>query len=112
MTAQPVTLWCTLHPAKGREDELRQVLLDLAANVHKVESTCLRYEVFEKSGHSTDPSGVVFHLLEQWPAQADLDRHTQREWLVAVRQRFNDGLLAKDELIENVSKMGGFASRS
>ncbi|KAK1690420.1 hypothetical protein BDP55DRAFT_650639 [Colletotrichum godetiae] len=112
MSAQPVSLWCTLHPAAGKEGQCRQVLLDLAAKVHEVESSCLRYEAFEKVENASEPNKVVFHLLEQWPSQADLDRHTQRDWLVAIRQGFDEGLLAKDELIENVSKIGGFASRS
>ncbi|OHE97877.1 acid phosphatase [Colletotrichum orchidophilum] len=112
MSTKTVTLWCTLHPAAGKEDECRQVLLDLAAKVHEVENTCSRYEVFEKSESKAGLSKVAFHLLEQWPAQADLDRHTERDWLVAIRKRFEDGLLAKDELIENVSKIGGFTRRS
>ncbi|KAK1564195.1 acid phosphatase [Colletotrichum navitas] len=49
MSTQVVTLWCTLHPASGRESELRKVLLHLAAKVREIESTCLRYEVFEKT---------------------------------------------------------------
>lgn len=50
--------------------------------------------------------------VDRWPAQADLDRHTGREWLVAVRRRFDDGLLAREEVIENINKKGGFASLS
>ncbi|KAK1992060.1 acid phosphatase [Colletotrichum falcatum] len=54
MSMQVVTLWCTLHPASGRESELRKVLVDLAAKVSEIESTCLRYEVFEKTEEELD----------------------------------------------------------
>ncbi|CAI0644212.1 unnamed protein product [Colletotrichum noveboracense] len=112
MAAQTVTLWCTLRPAAGRESELRQVLLDLATKVHSVEQTCVRYEVFEMDSSTAGPSSTMFHLLEQWPSQIDLDRHTQREWLVDIRKKFDAGLLAEAELIENMSKIGGFTSPS
>ncbi|KAK1709759.1 acid phosphatase [Colletotrichum lupini] len=66
MSAQPVTLWCTLHPAAGKEGECRQVLLDLAAKVCEVESTCLRYEVFEKVENASAPNKISIICLD-WP---------------------------------------------
>lgn len=47
-------------------------------------------------------------MLHRWPSEADLERHTRREWLIAIRNQLNSGLLAKDELIEKVSNIGGF----
>lgn len=47
-------------------------------------------------------------VSSRWPAEKDLERHTQRDWLVAIREQFNSGLLTEDETIERVSNIGGF----
>ncbi|KXH42187.1 acid phosphatase [Colletotrichum nymphaeae SA-01] len=103
MSAHPVTLWCTLHPAAGKEGECRQVLLDLAAKVHEVESTCLRYEVFEKVENASAPNKVVFYLLEHSFATVCMTLRPSSKPL-GPAPVLNDGLLRTGERTPNATR--------
>jgi hypothetical protein len=48
----------------------------------------------------------------RWEAQADLDRHTNRPWLQAIRRTFDEeDLIVGGEVINPVSVISGFTDR-
>ncbi|KAH7113201.1 hypothetical protein B0J11DRAFT_541649 [Dendryphion nanum] len=109
-----VTLWCTLIPNPGKEDKLREALLQLADTVKKVETECMQYQVIEIdiSNGEGPSSNIMFKLLEQWTNKIALENHTKREWLIEHRQMLDrEKVLASDESIQPVAIIGGFGLR-
>ena len=70
-------------------DELRAVLLELAAQSH-LEAGCLNYDVLQNTGDPND-----FTLVEEWTTEAALDAHLKTQH---VQDAFAKGvpLLAKE----------------
>ncbi|KAF1843284.1 uncharacterized protein K460DRAFT_396622 [Cucurbitaria berberidis CBS 394.84] len=112
-SAEHVTLWCILVPCLGKEDNLREALLDLAKTVKEVESECLEYQVIESNRTPDGMPKTSFYLLERWTNESALEKHSKRDWLAIHHNLLStEQLLVGEESIQPVKIIGGFGARS
>jgi len=76
-----VTVVARIRAKSGKENEVRQVLLDLVAPTH-AESGCLNYDLHQSADDPTD-----FLFYENWTHQEVLDEHLQTPHLKKFVQK-------------------------
>ncbi len=67
----PLTVIARLQAKPGSEDEVKQVLLEMAPP-SRAESDCLNYDVFQSNDNP-----AMFYIYESWTGKPALDAHMQ-----------------------------------
>lgn len=89
MSTEKVTVFAKFQAKKGRQGELKSLLLEMAGQSSK-DPGCLQYEVLQDKKDDT-----VFMFLEVWESQAEADNHVKMPYLPPYRER-RAPMLAKD----------------
>lgn len=86
--SQPVTVIAEIRAKKGKEKEVRELLLGLVPQTHQEEG-CLNYDLHETPA---DPGLFWFH--ENWVSREALGRHLEMPYIKEMIRRA-DALLAE-----------------
>jgi quinol monooxygenase YgiN len=81
MADKPVIVYGRFKAKPGKEDELRQSLIDLIAPTRQ-EAGCISYEM-----HQQPQDAAQFMSYEIWRSQTDIDQHMQTPYVAAVVAR-------------------------
>ncbi|PQE24852.1 acid phosphatase protein [Rutstroemia sp. NJR-2017a BVV2] len=98
------------HPAPGKEERLKETLIDIANKVYENEHGVLKYQIFEQVDSQTGTNVILFQ--ETYADKAAVDHHLSTPYFGAMTE-----LLTKDSLVTKpfevlvINPIGGFASR-
>jgi quinol monooxygenase YgiN len=88
MKTKPITVVARLRAMSGKEEELRQVLLDMIAPSRK-DAGCISYDLHQSPEHKS-----CFLFFENWETKEHLDKHLTTSHLKAFNAK-SPNLLAE-----------------
>ncbi len=99
MAAQPLTVIAVLKAKPGKEELLKQEIIDCIAPT-RAEAGCINYDL-----HQSLDDRTSFTLYENWRSKEDLDQHLQTPYLQALLGKAEE-LLAADPDIQLLERIG------